>query len=113
MHLSAPYVRIIKMLISLKNLFKSPYNRQNIILAFEPDERNFSILKDNIEMNKLLPIITLNKVALSDTDGHSFFTTLLDGENHLLNEKSKNSLKVITKSLDNYCKEKSISKIAY
>src|SRR5207244_509222 len=36
-----------------------------MIHAFEPDERNFSILKDNIEMNKLLPIITLNKVALS------------------------------------------------
>ncbi len=49
-----------------------------LIFAFEPDQRTFGLLKENVERNGLKNVV-LNQVALSDKDGEAIFHTDREG----------------------------------
>lgn len=70
--------------IGLFSLFASQYCKNGKIFSYEPVEKNFSILKENIELNKIKNIIhfnsavsnQLNKLKIfmnSDDSAHSIF----------------------------------------
>jgi FkbM family methyltransferase len=49
------------------------YNAGNKVYAFEPSERNFQLLSDNIKANNLLNQVMPFKLALSNSSGELFF----------------------------------------
>lgn len=82
------------------------------IHAFEPDQENFSKLTFNCQLN-LLEHVMLNNMAVGNQSGHIYFTTGLDGENHIATSIDKNTRTVPIIRLDDYCQEHHIEKIAY
>ena len=72
------------------------------IFAYEPENRNFSFLKKNIEANKLANVIPL-KIALSNEKGMSKLYLDEDnkGRHSLAYEKNKECLVIETDTLDN------------
>lgn len=88
---------------------------QNCI-AFEPDLRNFSLLKSNIVLNHLQESVSAYNVALSngksnkmelEIDSLNFGDSRLRVGNNqgLFNESSRNTIKVQVKKLDDYINE--------
>jgi FkbM family methyltransferase len=82
------------------------------IHSFEPDSGNFLKLQNNVLLNNASNI-NLNKLALSDVDGELFFTTGLDGENHISGQATSTTAKIFSKCFDTYAKENSIDHFAY
>lgn len=70
------------------------------VYAFEPELKNFEILKKNIELNKLDNVI-LEQKALSDIDGVTYLELSEDSGQHRL---SNHGVKVESMTLDNYLK---------
>lgn len=84
------------------------------VFAFEPDPDNFSILKENVEMNGFDNVVLVNK-ALSDSVGTTklFLSKTNKGAHSILNfNKSKVSIEVETTTIDEYFK-KSKTKIDF
>ena len=85
--------------ISLINYFDAKK-----VFSFEPENTNFSILKDNAEIEKrIIPI----KLGLSNRKGFSFISQL--GSGSRMNNKVGEEINIDT--LDNFIKENSIDKI--
>lgn len=68
------------------------------VYAFEPEPKNFEILKKNIELNKLDNVI-LEQKALSDIDGVTYLELSKDSGQHRL---SDHGVKVESITLDSY-----------
>lgn len=68
------------------------------VYAFEPEPKNFEILKKNIELNKLDNVI-LEQKALSNIDGVTYLELSKDSGQHRL---SDHGVKVESISLDSY-----------
>lgn len=83
------------------------------VFSFEPDSKNFSRLKKNIELNNLDNQISANQLAVSDHDGVVKFTTGFDGENHISNSGETNISEVNSIRLDSFYQLKSITKVSY
>lgn len=79
------------------------------VYAFEPDLRNFEILKKNVKENKYENVILINK-AVSNKDGEAilFLNYENTGDHRIYNPKDKRkSIKIQTVTLDNFFKNKS------
>lgn len=87
-------------------------NQEGKIHSFEPDEKNFKKLKNNIELNNLLTV-KANNIALSKIDGPIEFTVGLDGENSIATDNSKKSNIIQSRKFDTYFLENSIEKMSY
>ena len=83
------------------------------IHSFEPDNNNFLRLAENLKINKLEDLVTINQVAISDTNGSLQFSIGLDGENHILPDPNSTSTRVDSMTLDYYCMLKNINCIDY
>jgi FkbM family methyltransferase len=83
------------------------------IHCFEPDDLSLKRLLKNIEINKLESIAKVNHNAVTDKEGEFFFTTGMDGENHLSQVNQEDLIKVYGISLDSYAQQNNILEIAY
>jgi FkbM family methyltransferase len=83
-----------------------------MIHSFEPDNVNFDKLTKNCNLNNLTNV-KLNKLALNDKDGVLFFTTSLDGENHISLTESETTVKINSQKLDTYCEQNRIVNFSY
>lgn len=83
------------------------------IHCFEPDDLSIKRLTENIKINNLEALAKVNQSAVTDNVGEFFFTTGLDGENHLspINESYLKKVSGIT--LDYYAKQNRIFEIAF
>ena len=81
------------------------------IHSFEPDPKNYERLQKNIALNNLS--VMANKKAASEIDGLLEFTSGLDGENHITDVGSKNTVVIQSTRIDTYAVEKNIGTIAY
>ena len=87
-------------------------NQEGKIHSFEPDQRNFNKLKNNIQLNDLLTV-KANNIALSKIDGPIEFTVGLDGENAISTDTSKKRNTIESRKFDTYFLENSIEKMSY
>lgn len=82
------------------------------IHSFEPDDKNFKKLRDNIVLNSLTNVKE-NNIALSQIDGEIKFTVGLDGENTIALNEKKNSKLIQSVQFDTYFLENSIDQMSY
>lgn len=71
--------------IGLFSLYASALNSTVEILAFEPEERNFQILKENFRLNKIQNVLAKN-LAVASNEGEIGFNLSEDSHNHSLIE---------------------------
>ncbi len=94
-------------------IWMSRFISQGKIHSFEADSQNFTRLQDNISLNNLQRYVVANKNAVADLDGELYFTTGLDGENHIAASSVKNAVIIPSVTVDSYAKKHDISSIAY
>ena len=87
-------------------------DEKGMIHSFEPDTENFKKLERNCALNNLKNV-KLNKLALSDENGHISFTRMLDGENHISLSTTEETVVVESLTFDNYCNTRDIHKFSY
>lgn len=102
--------------IGLFSLYIRVLNPIVEIVAFEPEENNFSCLEKTISENQI-ENIQLEPLAMAATSGLKQFVIALDSHNHhlLAGSEPGNKLKtqkVSAVSLSDYCKKKKIKKIS-
>ncbi|MDP3941909.1 MAG: FkbM family methyltransferase [bacterium] len=76
------------------------------VYAFEPDPKNFSLLKKNVEENRYKNVVLINK-AVSDTDGDLklFLASKNTGDHRIYKPKERRkSVKIQSITLDNFFK---------
>lgn len=78
------------------------------IHCFEPENDAFRRLSQNRKINKAN--WKINKIALGESSGWTFITDSLGGYNHIVEDSTQGNLTVLT-TLDEYCKQSSISLI--
>lgn len=83
------------------------------IHCFEPDDLSTKRLTENIKINNLEVLAKVNQSAVTDKVGEFFFTTGMDGENHLSPINESYSKKVSGITLDYYAKQNRIFEIAF
>jgi FkbM family methyltransferase len=88
-------------------------NQSGRIHAFEPDAENFQKLENHISLNQITDRTTTNRIALAEAAIDLFFTTMLDGENHISNRQNNNNVKITAQSLDQYAKISPVDFIKY
>lgn len=95
-------------------IWMSKFLVQGKIHAFEPDPENFKRLQKNIALNNFQNLVEANQSAVSDVDGELWFTSGLDGENHIVDLNLQNTLSIKSQKLDSYVYQHHIStSIAY
>ncbi len=82
---------------------------------FEPDQKSFVRLKKNISINSLQAKVKLNQKAVSTESGLGKITMGLDGENHLITDKSTIDIigDIELVSLDQYINDNQLSEIDF
>jgi FkbM family methyltransferase len=66
---------------------------KGVVYSFEPDPKNFSLLKHNLKQNELSEYVNLYPMAVSDTDGvESFIVYQLDNSGNTLEKTSNCSI---------------------
>ncbi len=80
------------------------------VFAIEPSEKNFEMLKKNIEINELQQKISVSKLAISDKEGEEKFYLVGAYNRNSLIPSGNNSINVKTISLDYYFKKEKIKK---
>ncbi|MCB9364238.1 MAG: FkbM family methyltransferase [Flavobacteriales bacterium] len=73
--------------------------RNSETISIEPVPSTFQNLTKNIKLNNLQQIQALN-IGLSDENGHLYFTSDGDTNNHVTNTKNDNNIEVEVKKLD-------------
>lgn len=73
------------------------------IFSFEPDVRNFSLMKENLKLNHVRSVVAKN-VAVGGFDGDGELFVSEDSHNHSLMGEGE-SLKVSVRSFDGICKK--------
>ncbi|MEK6844552.1 MAG: FkbM family methyltransferase [Nanoarchaeota archaeon] len=98
------------------SVFASKLAEKGRIFSFEPFPENFALLKDNILLNKINNITSINKalgnkngktdifLSMHNTGGHSFYSS---------HKNSEKKIKVDVTSLPSFMKENKISKINF
>jgi len=73
-------------------------------IAFEPVPATCSILKNNIKLNRLENLVTIENKGVGSKDGELYFTNSEDTTNHIVLEKPKeqNTILVPVVNLDQY-----------
>ena len=77
------------------------------VYAFEPEPKNFELLKKNVQINKHDNVVLIQKIV-SDKDGIvEFFVSKLDsiGNKLFKSEESADSIKIESTTLDEYFKD--------
>ena len=77
------------------------------VYAFEPEPKNFELLKKNVQINKYDNVVLIQKIV-SDKDGIvEFFVSKLDsiGNKLFKSEESADSIKIESTTLDEYFKD--------
>ncbi len=87
--------------IGLFSIYCAVLNPGVKIFAFEPDERNFSLLKKNLKLNRINNVYVKN-IAVGPEDGVKSFYLSADSHNHSLISRSENqkTVKVQVKTPD-------------
>lgn len=85
-------------------VWMSKFVGQGRIHSMEPDNTNFKRLTKNIQLNKAEDIVIAHNKAVSDVAGHIYFSTGLDGENHILDQGAKEAVVIESIILDDYAK---------
>ena len=75
--------------------------RDVIVLAIEPEQYNFSMLKKNIELNHLVNITAINEGAYSSSGTIPFFRADLGEGMHSVFEQTKDATQISVDTLDN------------
>ena len=83
------------------------------IHSFEPDEKSYSRLIENIRVNHIQGYVISNKVAIADEVKLVKFTKGMDGENHILNKTGPDYEILPCTTIDQYVVDHTISKIKY
>lgn len=97
--------------IGVFSLF-STFKKNNICYAFEPEERNFAILKENIKINNLEKAIIPFNIAVSDVNGeHKLYKTI--SMSHSLSNVSDEFEIVKTVTLESIIKDNNIKYVDY
>ena len=78
------------------------------IHSFEPDQKNFLRLQENVSVNNLESIVQINQQAVSEQDGKASFTKGFDGENHISSDGNGSTIEITTIKLDTYAEKNSI-----
>ena len=79
--------------IGLFSLFASQYCKNGKIFSYEPIEKNYNILKENIEVNKIENIISFNSAVSKQTNKLKIFINS-DDSAHSIFESEKNFIEV-------------------
>ena len=88
-------------------LFSRLVGDKGKVFAFEPDPKNFSVLKRNIELNNYKNVILVQK-AVSNKNGNTnlFLSDVNTGDHRLFADiKNKKSIVIQTVKLDDYFKD--------
>jgi len=88
-------------------------NQDGEIHSFEPDSENFNKLTTHISINSIKDRTYANNYALGELVGYAYFTTTLDGENHITEANKPDAFRVKVSTLDQYVKTKRINFIKY
>jgi FkbM family methyltransferase len=83
------------------------------IHSFEPDSGNYERLNKNIGLNRIESLVKPHLMALGDEDKDLFFTTGLDGRNHIAGESESKVVRVKGQRLDTYARQENIKEIRY
>lgn len=84
-----------------------------IIVAFEPDSINYKKLTDNLKLNNLSNIITVNKGIWSENTILKFSNEHLGVSSFLVDDNTKSTIDVAVVSLDNELEERGIKKVDF
>lgn len=83
------------------------------IHSFEPDEKSYSRLIKNIEINHINHLVTANRMAISDERRVVKFTNYKDGENQIAGKDERNYQIIPCTTIDQYIADNEITKIKY
>jgi len=78
------------------------------VVAFEPDDRNFSLLQEHVKLNGLERAVELHQAAVSDKDGKSHFVANGSSESHLVSSGWKDTTIIDVVTLDSVFRGKRI-----
>jgi FkbM family methyltransferase len=78
------------------------------VVAFEPDTRNFSLLREHVKLNKLESAVELYHAAVCDKDGESYFLANGSSESHLVSSGHKDTAMVDVVTLDSVFRNRRI-----
>ncbi|WP_412467649.1 FkbM family methyltransferase [Pedobacter sp. KLB.chiD] len=95
--------------IGFYTIWMSKFIKYGKIHSFEPDDINFNRLENNVKLNALNNIVSLNKLIVSETNGKLNFTEQLDGENHITNNLDSKGVQKDSVQLDTYSEDKQIT----
>jgi FkbM family methyltransferase len=85
---------------------------EGMVYAFEPEPRNFAMLKDNIRINQLKNIVPFN-VAVSGRGGNQDFHVTKDNVDHSLHFKGGKKIRIRTTTLEQFIRKNKISFIDF
>ncbi|OGW91501.1 MAG: hypothetical protein A3D28_02885 [Omnitrophica bacterium RIFCSPHIGHO2_02_FULL_63_14] len=97
-------------------LWMSRFVKNGRIVCFEPDPKNFARCSDLVRLNRLEPVVSVERLALSDKKGALLFSQGRDRQNHLIPEGARpagDALAVEAVTLDDYCAARGIERIDY
>src|SRR3989344_4760894 len=101
--------------IGVFSVFAAHYAKNGKVYSFEPSNENFSLLKKNLEINKLNNLEIFNK-AVSNKSGNKIFyisESKNKGSNSLYPIKNSNKISVPAVSFANFIKSKKLKKINF
>jgi FkbM family methyltransferase len=81
---------------------------KGLVYAFEPDPRNFALLKENINANGYRNVVLVNK-AVSDTSGNGqlYLNSENTGDHRIFNaDPDRQAIKIAITTLDEFFKDK-------
>lgn len=84
-----------------------------IVIAFEPDTLNYKKLTDNIKLNKLTNVITLNKGVWSKNTTLKFNNKNSEESSLFFNDKTESVTDVHVVTLDDELEERGIKKVDF
>tara|TARA_B100000963_G_scaffold361128_1_gene395020 strand:- start:2030 stop:3001 length:972 start_codon:yes stop_codon:yes gene_type:complete len=82
------------------------------VLSIEGSQKNFEILKNNIEINLIQNIIAENSI-ITNTNGSKFITNNLGSENYITNKSQNESIEVKSFTLDKILEKHYFKKIDF
>lgn len=99
--------------IGLYTLWISKYIKSGKIHSFEPDTKNHSRFEKNVLLNGVQHVVVINKIGVSNNTGTIYLTQDRDVQNHVVFEKTQNSVEIKTITLDEYCSKNGVGRIRY
>lgn len=83
------------------------------VISFEPDTKNFTLLRKNIKVNKAANIIAIKRAVSNKNETTKLFLSATNTGDHKLyiTGSSKKSIKINTTTIDSYLNDKSIQHI--